>query len=110
MVSREKQNKLNISWEEPEEPNDHTLNYTVSITDISSGIELSRTIIDMYQHSVLSRTLSKCAYMYKVTKNLLRFIVFILVQGIPYNVTVFATNGRGKGLDISGVYFAVEDG
>ena len=39
-----------------------------------------------------------------------RFIAFTLVQGVPYNVTVFATNGRGKGLAISGVYFAVEDG
>ena len=27
--------KLNISWEEPAEPNDYTLNYTVTITDIS---------------------------------------------------------------------------
>ena len=37
--------KLNISWEEPEEPNDYTLNYTVTITDISTGTELSRTVI-----------------------------------------------------------------
>ena len=44
------------------------------------------------------------------SKFYLMFIVFISVQGVPYNVTVFATNGRGKGLDISGVYFAAEDG
>ena len=37
--------KLNISWEEPAEPNDYTLNYTVTITDISTGTELSRTVI-----------------------------------------------------------------
>ena len=37
--------KLNISWEEPAEPNDYTLNYTVTITDISTGTELSRTVV-----------------------------------------------------------------
>ena len=33
--------KLNISWEEPAEPNDYTLNYTVTVTDISTATELS---------------------------------------------------------------------
>ena len=37
--------KLNISWEEPAEPNDYILNYTVTITDISTGTELSRTVV-----------------------------------------------------------------
>ena len=37
--------KLNISWQEPAEPNDYTLNYTVTITDISTGTELSRTVV-----------------------------------------------------------------
>ena len=36
--------KLNISWEEPAEPNDYTLNYTVTITDISTGTELSKML------------------------------------------------------------------
>ena len=38
--------KLNISWEEPAEPNDYTLNYTVTITDISTDTELSRTVVN----------------------------------------------------------------
>ena len=50
--------KLNISWEEPAEPNDYTLNYTVTITDISTGTELSRTVVlDMDQLRVLSQPL-----------------------------------------------------
>ena len=50
--------KLNISWEEPAEPNDYTLNYTVTITDISTGTELSRTVIlDTEQFTVLSQPL-----------------------------------------------------
>ena len=36
---------LNILWEEPAEPNDYTLNYTVTITDISTGTVLSRTVV-----------------------------------------------------------------
>ena len=50
--------KLNISWEEPAEPNDYTLNYTVTITDISTGTELSRTVVlDIEQFTVLSQSL-----------------------------------------------------
>ena len=50
--------KLNISWEEPAEPNDYTLNYTVTITDISTGTELSRTVVlDTEQFIVLSQPL-----------------------------------------------------
>ena len=33
--------KLNISWEEPAEPNDYNLNYTLTVTDISTSTELS---------------------------------------------------------------------
>ena len=58
MVSREKQRKFNISWEEPEEPNDHTLNYTVTITDINTGrIELNKAVGEMDQLEVLSQPL-----------------------------------------------------
>ena len=32
------------------------------------------------------------------------------VKGIPYNVTVFATNGRGNGPNISKIAYAEEDG
>ena len=50
--------KLNISWEEPAEPNDYTLNYTVTITDISTGTELSRTVVlGTEQFIVLSQPL-----------------------------------------------------
>ena len=50
--------KLKISWEEPAQPNDYTLNYTVTITNISTGIELSRTVIlHTEQFTVLSQPL-----------------------------------------------------
>ena len=52
--------KLNISWEEPAEPNDYILNYTVTITDISTGTELSRTVIldmDKDKFTILSDTI-----------------------------------------------------
>ena len=32
------------------------------------------------------------------------------MKGIPYNVTVFATNGRGKGPNVSKIIYAEEDG
>ena len=49
--------KLNISWEEPAEPNDYTLNYTVTITDISTGTELRTVVLDMDRHGVLFENL-----------------------------------------------------
>ena len=50
--------KLNISWKEPAEPNDYTLNYTVTITDISTGTELSRTVVlDVHRYTILTETL-----------------------------------------------------
>ena len=50
--------KLNISWEEPAEPNDYTLNYTVTITDIITGTELSRTVVlDVHRYTILTETL-----------------------------------------------------
>ena len=35
---------------------------------------------------------------------------FIPVKGIPYNVTVFTTNGRGNGPNVSKITYAEEDG
>ena len=32
------------------------------------------------------------------------------MKGIPYNVTVFATNGRGNGPNVSKITYAEEDG
>ena len=52
--------KLKISWEEPAEPNDYTLNYTVTITDISTGTELRRTsVVNVDQLKTLTETLGK---------------------------------------------------
>ena len=101
--------KLNISWEEPAEPNDYTLNCTVTITDISTGTELSRTVVlDMNKLTTLTEILS----MFNCNKscNKMGFIhLFIAVKGIPYNVTVFATNGRGSGRNVSKITYAEED-
>ena len=60
MVKREKQRKLNISWEEPEEPNDYDLKYTVTITKIISGIEQSSSNVhNTQQLTILSPVLGK---------------------------------------------------
>ena len=40
---------LSISWERPAQPNDYTLNYTVSVTDISTDRELNRTVLNETQ-------------------------------------------------------------
>ena len=32
------------------------------------------------------------------------------MEGVPYNVTVFATNGRGRGRNVSKVVYAEEGG
>ena len=40
---------LSISWERPAQPNDYTLNYTVSVTAISTGTELNRTVLNETQ-------------------------------------------------------------
>ena len=65
MVTREKQRKFNISWEEPEEPNDYALNYTVTVTDINTGdIELNRAVDEMDQLEVLSQALGMYNYFF----------------------------------------------
>ena len=43
---------LSVSWEEPAQPNDYTLNYTVSVTNISAGTELSRSVLNETQLTV----------------------------------------------------------
>ena len=35
---------LSASWERPAQPNDYTLNYTVSVTDISTGTEMNTVL------------------------------------------------------------------
>ena len=40
---------LSVSWERPAQPNDYTLNYTVSVTDISTARELNRTVLNETQ-------------------------------------------------------------
>ena len=49
LVEIEMDDSLSISWERPAQPNDYTLNYTVSVTDISTGTELSRTVLNETQ-------------------------------------------------------------
>ena len=62
---------LSISWERPAQPNDYTLNYTVSVTDISSGTELSRTDLNETQLELnVTLPYSPCMDMCKIsTKN-----------------------------------------
>ena len=40
---------LSISWERPAQPNDYTMNYAVSVTDISTDTELTRTVLNETQ-------------------------------------------------------------
>ena len=60
--------KLNISWEEPSEPNSHTLNYTVTIRNISVNSLLNSTVVDTYPLTILSQMLRKYA-LYHITVN-----------------------------------------
>ena len=41
LVEKVMDDRLSISWERPAQPNDYTLNYTVSVTDMSTGKELN---------------------------------------------------------------------
>ena len=59
VVTKEKEKKLNITWWEPENSNDYNINYTIIITDTSSGIELSRSVLEMDQRTLLTPSLSK---------------------------------------------------
>ena len=55
--------RLNISWERPAQPNDYSLNYTVSVTDISTDTELIRVVLNETQIVVsLPYTESPCMY------------------------------------------------
>jgi hypothetical protein len=42
--------------------------------------------------------------------NLTLSIYPFTVKGVPFNVTVFATNGRGNGKSVSEVVYIEEDG
>ena len=54
--------RLSVTWEEPAQPNDYTLNYTVSVTDISTGTELNTVLNETQLTVALSDT--PCMYMY----------------------------------------------
>ena len=45
--------RLSISWEKPAQPNDYTLNYTVSVTDITTGRELNRSVVNETQLQII---------------------------------------------------------
>jgi hypothetical protein len=62
---------LSISWERPAQPNDYTLNYTVSVTDISTGTELNRTVLNETQF-IVTLPDTPCTYM-KYPHNVLLF-------------------------------------
>ena len=96
---------LSISWERPAQPNDYTLNYTVSVTDISTGTELSRTVLNETQ-IIVTLPHTHCMDTYNVQYKYLSFTV----RGVPFSVTVFATNGRGNGESVSEVVYIEEDG
>ena len=97
---------LSISWERPAQPNDYTLNYTVSVTDISTGTELSRTVLNETQ-IIVTLHLTPCMDTIP-TINVSYSEYLFTVRGV--NVTVFATNGRGNGESVSEVVYVEEDG
>ena len=99
---------LSISWERPAQPNDYTLNYTVSVTDISTGTELNRTVLNETQ---LELTLphTPCTYMPFINYSEYSEYSFT-VRGVSLNVTVFANNGRGSGESVSEMAYVEEDG
>ena len=61
--------RLNVSWERPAQPNDYTLSYTVSVTDISTGTELTRTVFETQivvtlPHTPCMYVVSSCALLF----------------------------------------------
>ena len=73
--------KLNISWEEPAEPNDYTLKYTVTITDISTGTELSRTVVlDIHRYTILTKTLGMICEDMSTSYSMPHMLRFILTS------------------------------
>ena len=102
--------RLSISWERPAQPNDYTLNYTVSVTDISTGTELNRTVLKETQ-LIVTLSDTPCTYMqYPLINNVIYSEYLFTVRGVPLSVTVFATNGRGNGESVSEVAYVEEDG
>ena len=77
---------LSISWERPAQPNDYTLNYTVSVIDISTGTELNRTVLNETQiivtlpHTPCMNTIPTVIKFYSEYS--------FTVRGAPFNVTV----------------------
>ena len=100
--------RLSISWDRPAQPNDYTLNYTVSVTDISTDTELSRTVLNETQ--IINCYIASYS-LYGHTYNV-QYILYLsfTVRGVPISVTVFATNGRGNGESVSEVVYVEEDG
>ena len=54
--------RLSISWERPAQPNDYTLNYTVSVTDISTGTELRAVLNET--HIIVTFHHTPCVYIH----------------------------------------------
>jgi hypothetical protein len=71
LVEKVMDDRLSISWERPAQPNDYTLNYTVSVTDISTGTELNRTVLNETQF-IVTLPDTPCTYM-KYPHNVLLF-------------------------------------
>ena len=73
--------RLSISWERPAQPNDYTLNYTVSVTDISTGTELTRIVLNKTQLIVtLPHADSPCMHSHNTHCNVLLLILSIRLQ------------------------------
>ena len=99
--------RLNISWEKPKYPNSNTLNYTILIIDLSTNYELIKTIIEELKSlEIVSEKLGIQNHTFCVHVLLLNLYSD---KGVPYNVTVFATNGRGSGPSVSEIVYAEED-
>ena len=98
---------LMVSWEEPIQPNDFSWNYTLTITDNITG--------SVHTRKVLSRNLTqldlsseKLGMFYQLEKSL--YSCIFSENGVPYIVSVFVTNGRGRGDNVSQLFYSMEDG
>ena len=98
--------RLNISWGKPKYPNSNTLNYTILIIDLNTNNELIKTIDDMKRLEIVSEKLGIQNHTLCVR---VLYLNLYSDKGVPYNVTVFATNGRGSGPSVSEIVYAEED-
>ena len=96
--------RLNISWGKPKYPNSNTLNYTILIIDLSTNNEWIKTIddIEMVSEKLGIQNHTLCVHVFS-------YMNLYSDKGVPYNVTVFATNGRGSGPSVSEIVYAEED-